>query len=63
MDLNKDGKVDVDDFHVGMQKVCVIFSVFLFVFVKPCGQVSDVLGYQMPAGGGFATGLIMGLRG
>ncbi len=25
-------------------------------------KVVDVLGYQMPAGGGFTAGLIMGLR-
>lgn len=44
LDLNKDGKVDIEDVKYAQQKLI------------------DVLGYNMPAGGGFTAGLLAGLK-
>jgi uncharacterized membrane protein (Fun14 family) len=44
LDLNNDGKIDIQDAKILFDKV------------------NDIVGYNMPAGGGFTSGLIFGLR-
>lgn len=64
MDLNDDGKIDEKDAKIAFDKVNIIWILYHFLGHSwlLSSQMTEVLGYQMPAGGGFTAGLVMGLR-
>jgi uncharacterized membrane protein (Fun14 family) len=62
LDVNKDGKIDADDAKMAFDKVFNWMN-SLNISDHTILQLNTVLSYQLPAGGGFTAGLIMGLRG
>ena len=62
LDLNGDGKIDGDDAERGFEKVIIVFVLGISRQAKLYMQISKVLGYSMPSGGGFTVGLILGLK-
>lgn len=62
LDVNKDGVLDEKDIKHAYNKVRSNIIVSLLIFTLILIQAHEILSYNMPTGGGFTAGLVMGLR-